>query len=150
MSMEIDFLSISNLEVKTKEEAILTLVDALEQADYLEDKVRFEKDILEREGKLSTYIGHEIGLPHAQSRGVNHPCVVIGKLSDPVRWTTDDEFVQIVFLIAVPEDNAGNLHLKVLSKLARWLMHEDFRMKLRVLDDAATVALLNKSVTEGN
>ncbi|MBC1482131.1 PTS transporter subunit EIIA [Listeria sp. FSL L7-1509] len=150
MSMKIDFLSISNLEVKTKEEAILALVDVLDQANYLGNKKLFEKDILEREATLSTYIGHEIGLPHAQSSGVERPCVVIGKLSQPVRWTTEDEFVQLVFLIAVPEENEGNLHLKVLSKLARLLMHDDFRTQLSELDDAATMALLNKSVKEDN
>lgn len=150
MSMKIDFLSISNIEVKTKEEAILALVDVLDQANYLGNKELFEKDILEREATLSTYIGHEIGLPHAQSSGVERPCVVIGKLSQPVRWTTEDEFAQLVFLIAVPEENEGNLHLKVLSKLARLLMHDDFRTQLSELDDAATMALLSKRVKEDN
>ncbi|EAG7474980.1 PTS sugar transporter subunit IIA, partial [Listeria monocytogenes] len=103
-----------------------------------------------RERTLSTYIGHEIGLPHAQSSGVKEPCVVVGKLSKPVKWTEEEEFVQIVFLIAVPRDNQNNLHLKVLSNLARLLMHEDFRTKLSKLDDIATVALLNKSVKEDN
>ncbi|MBK3913570.1 PTS sugar transporter subunit IIA [Listeria ivanovii] len=150
MGMKIDFLSISNIEVKTKEAAILQLVGTLDKASYLGDKALFEKNILERERELSTYIGHGIGLPHAQSSGVERPCVVIGKLSQPIRWTTDDEFVQIVFLIAVPENNSNNFHLKVLSKLARLLMHEDFRGKLSELDDTATVALLNKSVKEDN
>ncbi|EAC5024364.1 PTS sugar transporter subunit IIA [Listeria monocytogenes] len=150
MGVKIDFLSISNINVNTKEEAIVQLVNVLEKADYLADKSLFEQDILERERTLSTYIGHEIGLPHAQSRGVKEPCVVVGKLSKPVKWTEEEEFVQIVFLIAVPRDNQNNLHLKVLSNLARLLMHEDFRTKLSKLDDIATVALLNKSVKEDN
>ncbi|WP_417281244.1 PTS sugar transporter subunit IIA, partial [Clostridioides difficile] len=41
-------------------------------------------------------------MPHAQSSGVKEPCVVVGKLSKPVKWTEEEEFVQIVFLIAVP------------------------------------------------
>lgn len=105
MGVKIDFLSISNINVNTKEDAILQLVNVLEKADYLADKSLFEQDILERERTLSTYIGHEIGLPHAQSSGVKEPCVVVGKLSKPVKWTEEEEFVQIVFLIAVPRDN---------------------------------------------
>ncbi|HCW3148485.1 TPA: PTS sugar transporter subunit IIA [Listeria monocytogenes] len=150
MGVKIDFLSISNINVNTKEEAILQLVNILGKADYLADKSLFEQAILERERTLSTYIGHEIGLSHAQSSGVKEPCVVVGKLSKPVKWTEEEEFVQIVFLIAVPRDNQNNLHLKVLSNLARLLMHEDFRTKLSELDDTATVALLNKSVKEDN
>ncbi|EOC3085265.1 PTS sugar transporter subunit IIA [Listeria monocytogenes] len=150
MGVKIDFLSISNINVNTKEEAILQLVNILGKADYLADKSLFEQAILERERTLSTYIGYEIGLPHAQSSGVKEPCVVVGKLSNPVKWTEEEEFVQIVFLIAVPRDNQNNLHLKVLSNLARLLMHEDFRTKLSELDDTATVALLNKSVKEDN
>ncbi|EAG7073473.1 PTS sugar transporter subunit IIA [Listeria monocytogenes] len=150
MGVKIDFLSISNINVNTKEEAILQLVNILGKADYLADKSLFEQAVLERERTLFTYIGHEIGLPHAQSSGVKEPCVVVGKLSKPVKWTEEEEFVQIVFLIAVPRDNQNNLHLKVLSNLARLLMHEDFRTKLSELDDTATVALLNKSVKEDN
>lgn len=62
MGVKIDFLSISNINVNTKEEAILQLVNILGKADYLADKSLFEQAILERERTLSTYIGHEIGL----------------------------------------------------------------------------------------
>lgn len=36
----------------------------------------------------------------------------------------------MVFLIAVPDD-AGKQHLKLLSKLARAIMKEDFRVRLQ-------------------
>lgn len=41
MGVKIDFLSISNINVNTKEDAILQLVNVLEKADYLADKSLF-------------------------------------------------------------------------------------------------------------
>ena len=47
-----------------------------------------------------------------------------------IQWAEGEEATDLVFLIAVPE-GSGNQHLKILSKLARRLMKEDFRAQLR-------------------
>jgi len=41
----------------------------------------------------------------------------------------DGSLANLIFLIAVPSE-AGDLHLRMLSQLARSLMHEAFREKL--------------------
>jgi PTS system fructose-specific IIC component len=97
---------------------------------------------LAREEKSTTAVGHGVAIPHARTAGVSVPTLAFTRLSAPVDWEAPDgEPVDLVFLIAVPED-AGRQHLKILAKLARALMKEDFRESLRTADSAAQVVAL--------
>lgn len=42
----------------------------------------------------------------------------------------DDKPVNFVLALAVPDTEAGTTHLKILSKIARFLMDDEFTMKL--------------------
>lgn len=144
----IDFLVASELNAASKEDAIKILIEELEKNNYLNDKEKFYSDVLERESTFPTYIGDEIGLPHSQSVGVIKPCVVIGRFKNNIVWTEEKEYANLVFLIAVPKESQDNLHLKILSKLARLLMHEDFRDNIKNLEEDKLLVLLNKSMEE--
>ena len=148
MVEKIDFLIVSDLKSDSKKEVIKTIIDKLEQENYLNDKEKFFEDIIERESKYPTYIGHGIGLPHSQSMGVNIPCVAISRLKNSIDWTSEKEKVDTVFLIAVPKESKDNLHLKILAKLSRLLMHEDFRENVKNLEEKELLELLNKKIEE--
>ena len=51
----------------------------------------------------------------------------------------DGQPVQIVLLLAIPAADTTGAHMKVFAKLARKLMHEEFREKLTGASDAAAV-----------
>lgn len=86
---------------------------------------------LAREAQSTTAVGNGVAIPHARSAAVGVPTLAFGRLQTPVEWDApDSEPVDLVFLIAVPDD-AGKQHLKVLAKLARALMKDDFRESLR-------------------
>jgi fructose PTS system EIIA component len=142
----VDFLVVSDIEANNKEEVISTLVTNLDEQNYLYNKELFLKAVLEREYTLPTYIGHEIGLPHSQSEGVKASTVTVGRLATPVKWTDSGDEVKTVFMIAVPKENEDNLHLKILSKLARLLMHESFRNEVAIADPNDLVVMLNQKV----
>ncbi|PKG22979.1 PTS sugar transporter subunit IIA [Niallia nealsonii] len=142
----VDFLVVSNIAASSKEEVIKALVANLEEKNYLYSKAVFLNDVLERENTLSTYIGHEIGLPHSQSEGVKTPTVTVGRLAQPVKWTDEGDEVNTTFLISVPKKNEDSLHLKILSKLARLLMHESFRSEIRNIDEENLVEILNQKL----
>jgi PTS system fructose-specific IIA component len=142
----LDFLVVSDIKAKTKEEVIRTLVTNLDERNFLNNKEIFLKDVLERENQLPTYIGHEIGLPHNQSEGVKTSTVTVGRLANPVIWTDNGDEVKTVFLIAVPKQNEDNLHLKILSKLARLLMHDSFRNDISSAHQNVLVDMLNQKV----
>jgi len=69
-----------------------------------------------------------IAIPHAKSSGVNRPGVAFGRTTEPIDF--GDEKADLIFLIAAPEGE-HNLHVTVLSQLARRLVHERFRTALR-------------------
>jgi PTS system fructose-specific IIC component len=80
---------------------------------------------------------------------VSVPTLAFGRLQTPVEWDAPDgEPVDLVFLIAVPDD-AGKQHLKVLAKLARALMKEDFRESLRGASTPEEVVGLVKGLGVG-
>ncbi|HBF0843393.1 TPA: PTS sugar transporter subunit IIA [Clostridioides difficile] len=136
------------IHVNSKEEAIISLVNVVSKEGYLIDKNQFLEDVLKREETLSTYIGHGIGLPHSQSVGVKNSCITIGKLDTPIEWTEEGEKVDLIFLISVTKDNENNLHLKILSKLARLLMHESFRNQIRCSDEQTVYNLIKEKIEE--
>ena len=144
----VDYLVVSDINAISKHEVIHNLVTNLDEKNYLTSKDVFLHDVLERENTLPTYIGHEIGLPHNQSDGVKSSTVTVGRLAQPVQWTEDGDEVNTVFLISVPKNNEDNLHLTILSKLARWLMHEEFRNEVRNLDEEVLIDMLNQKVKE--
>lgn len=145
---KVDFLVLSDVRADSKNEAIKILINELGEKGYLNDKEQFYSDVLEREATFPTYIGNEIGLPHSQSIGVDKPCIIIGKLENDVVWTEEDEKADLIFLIAVPKENKDNLHLKILSKLARLLMHDDFRNSIRTLGKSELLNLLYTNMEE--
>lgn len=102
---------------------------------------------LAREAQSTTAVGNGVAIPHARSSAVSVPTLAFAKLTDPVDWDApDSEPVDLVFLIAVPED-AGKQHLKILAQLARALMKDDFRAALRGADSPDRVVdLVNDRV----
>lgn len=123
---------ILDLEAKSKNEILQKMVDVLDDNDYISDKDQFYKDVLKREEIFPTYLGYNIGIPHGKSNAVNHAGLCIARLKDYVQWDDNEENkVDFVILIAVKEKEDNNLHLKILAKLSRLLMHDDFRDLIR-------------------
>ncbi|MDN6900710.1 PTS sugar transporter subunit IIA [Oenococcus sicerae] len=118
------------IAAKSKQEAIESVSEAIFNQGYLTDLADFQRDVFEREQEVPTYIGHGIGLPHAKSVFVKNAVVGIGKLVAPVDWDKNKE-ADLVFMIAVPAKKGENLHLQILAKVSRLLMHETFRNNLR-------------------
>lgn len=141
LATRVDIETAFGIDVKTKDEAIKAVIHQLAQAGCLLDEERFTNDVFDREKELPTYIGYGFGLPHSQSNYVKQATIGIGRLKEPIIWT-DDKKVDFIFLIAVPYGGGENVHLKILAKLARLLMHDDFRDKLRSSSEAEVKALL--------
>ncbi|MMZ64796.1 PTS system mannose-specific EIIBCA component [compost metagenome] len=59
------------------------------------------------------------------------PRVVFGLKPEGVDWNSaDGEPAKLIFMIAVPAENKGNEHLKILQMLSRKLMDDNFREQL--------------------
>lgn len=134
MSPSIDDITSSNLvtldlEVNDRWEAIEALADLLDRDGRLTDRDLYVEAVKAREEETGgTAMEMGIAIPHAKSSGVERAGVAFGRIGSPVQF--GEEKADLVFLIAAPEGES-DLHVKVLSQLARRLVHERFRTALR-------------------
>lgn len=119
------------LEAKTKTECIEKMAGWLLEAGALTDKESYIETVLRREQQGTTGIGFKVAIPHGKSKSVKEPCLAFARLKEPVQWQSlDGDPVSLVFLIAVPEKQAGTEHLQILAAISRKLIHEEFRDQL--------------------
>jgi len=86
--------------------------------------------VVRREQELSTGIGFGVAIPHGKSPTAKELAVVAGVAATPVPFDSlDGQPVRLFFLIVGPEASAGQ-HVKVLSRIARLIRHQDLRERL--------------------
>lgn len=121
----------TNVQAASKESVIDEMIEKLDQAGAINSKRKFKKAIMKREKESTTGIGFSIAIPHGKSKAVTKPSVVFGLKKAGVDWESfDGTPAQLIFMIAVPEESAGNEHLKILQMLSRKLMNEEYREQL--------------------
>ncbi|TNV21011.1 phosphoenolpyruvate--protein phosphotransferase [Buttiauxella sp. B2] len=129
--------------VNSKEEAIKLLTDNLEVQQRAISGSQVERAIWEREAVFSTALGFSVAIPHCKSPHVSHSSISLLRANSPVSWGEGID-VQLVIMLTVNEQEQNN-HMKIFSRLARKLMHSDFREQLQTLSDAATLTDLLSS-----
>lgn len=129
-----------DLETNEKIETIGYLAQLAK--DRLIDVNKYIEDVKKREAISTTGIGDGVAIPHAKSKWVRVPTVIVGKSKRGIEWESlDDEKVNMVFLIAVP-DGEGNEHLKILQILAVSLMDDEFREEIEKTTDKLVIEKL--------
>lgn len=135
------------LAVSSQAECLRVMIEGMEKAGFVNDKAVYLAAVNEREQKGSTGIGFGVAIPHGKSSGVAAAGLAFARLAKPIDWNSlDGNPVQIVFLIGVPEKDAGNEHMKILIALSRKLIHEDFRKKLLAVNTAAELYAVLQSI----
>ncbi|HWY70155.1 MAG TPA: phosphoenolpyruvate--protein phosphotransferase [Terriglobales bacterium] len=133
-------LVIVGSDSESKEEAIRELIDSLFIAGRTENPDRLEEVVWAREAAYSTGLGHGFAIPHCRSDLITANSIAVLKLQRPIEWNSlDGKPVQMVVLLAVHESDANNSHMKMLAKLARKLMNEEFRDHLMKLNDSGSI-----------
>lgn len=134
-------------DYKTKEEVIEKVAELFEKDHKLNDLPKYIQAVKDREAEVSTNMGDFIGMPHARCEAVKEAGLAFIRLKEPIEWDENGE-VSIVFQIAVPE-SGGNLHLQILSKLARKLIYDEFKEKLFNVKSKKELLLLIEEATGG-
>ncbi|MGL5124246.1 MAG: PTS fructose transporter subunit EIIC [Fusobacteriaceae bacterium] len=112
-----------------KEEVIKELVNLLDKEGILESKDEFYKVVMERESISPTGLEEGLAIPHGKSKTVRKPKIAIARLTNKINtWESVDEDnkVDLVFLIAIPDLEKGTTHIEVLSQLTTTFMTEGF------------------------
>lgn len=88
-----------------------------------------------------------VAIPHAKHAGVTRASVAFGRSANRLDFgAADGTGADLVFLIAAPE-GADDIHVRVLSRLARRLIHESFRTSLREAgSDRTVVDIIHREV----
>lgn len=130
------------LDVDTRDEALIALVDLVDQAGYLHDKQAFYQFILEREKIVSTGIGMGVAIPHAKLSDYDNFFIAIGISSKPIYWNAlDGSPVRIIFMIGGPDDKQTE-YLQILSRLTDAIKDEERRKKLLTLNTPTAIIQL--------
>jgi fructose-specific phosphotransferase system IIA component len=129
-------LIILDLHADTRDDVIREMADRLVAQGRVNDRGRYVDEVLKREAEGGG-TGMEMGvaIPHAKSDAVSNASVAFARSSAGIDFGGDsDEPSTLVFLIAAPA-GGDDLHIRLLARLSRRLIHESFRQKLH---DAST------------
>ncbi|MFR7590981.1 MAG: PTS sugar transporter subunit IIA [Longibaculum sp.] len=136
-----------DIDKENKDQVILSLISILDKKGSITSEERFYQDVLAREKICPTLIGFEIALPHGRTENVLKPSLCFGRLMHPVVWDEQtNEKVRFVILIAVPQKGTTDAYMKMISALARQLMHEDYRTILTHGSQEEVFELLNETI----
>ncbi|TFC47380.1 PTS fructose transporter subunit IIABC [Cryobacterium shii] len=117
---------------------IRTLAGLMTTTGRVSDVAAVAQAAFTREEHGTTGIGDGIAIPHAKSDGVTSPVIAFARSRNGIDWgSSDGSKATLIFLIAVPEADAGTEHLRVLAQLSRALMKPAFRAAIQ---SAATPA----------
>ena len=121
-------------------EAIKELCDLLELGGRVQDSPALEEAVWRREQAYATDLGFGFAIPHGKAAAVKAASIAFLRPRRPFKWLNKDAApVRGVLLIAVPAAAKGDEHLRLIARLSRSLMHEDFREKLLAAEDPEIV-----------
>lgn len=121
----------TQLTATSRDGVIDEMIEKLNSHGALNSPSQFKQAILHREQESSTGIGMNIAVPHGKSNAVIKPRVVFGIKQEGIDWNSiDGSSAKLIFMIAIPAENKGNEHLKILQMLSRKLMDDDYRDRL--------------------
>lgn len=120
-----------NTSIQTKDDCFKFISEKAKALQLVSDSDSLYQSLWKRENEISTGFTDGIAIPHAQDVCVLKPAILFIKNNCGIDWKSlDDKLIHIVISIIVPANSECNLHLILLSKLAKKLMDEDFRAHL--------------------
>jgi len=130
----------TNLKNNNKFPVIEELLDLLAQNGKVADRELALKDVLAREGYLSTGLENGIAIPHAKTDGVDQLLIAFGIKKEGLDFASlDGKPAQLIFLVLSPRDVAGP-HIQTLAIISRALKEEATRRALLQVSSAAEAA----------
>lgn len=117
---------VMDFEGETKADVLNKVAELGFERGIADSKEQILEGLLERESLLPTGVGKKVVIPHCKSVNIKQPSVFVMRLKHEVDWeSADEDQAKLVLGILVP-DSSSNLHLKILSKLAKNLLKDDF------------------------
>lgn len=136
-------------KVSKKEDIINLALDLANKSGKINNFEVAKNEVFKRESIMSTGIGNGIALPHAKTNAVDNLIGAFITLENPANFDSlDDSKVNMVFLLLGQDSNVG-IHLRLLSKISRYLNNDLFKSQLLALETPEEVLeLFNKYESE--
>ncbi|BBQ86128.1 TPA: phosphoenolpyruvate--protein phosphotransferase [Kluyvera ascorbata] len=125
---------------RSKEEVLKGMTDNLLLAGRCRYPRKLEADLWAREAVFSTGLGFSFAIPHSKSEHIEQSTISVARLPAPVTW--GDEEAQFIIMLTLNKHAAGDQHMRIFSRLARRIMHEEFRNSLVNAASADAIASL--------
>jgi mannitol/fructose-specific phosphotransferase system IIA component (Ntr-type) len=141
---------IPELKAKTRDEAIVELVESLAGAGAIPKKSVKEiiKAIMTREAQATTGIGKGVALPHAKLKGIKKPIGTIGRSSEGIDFSAlDSKPVYSVILLMSSPDNPDE-HLQAMETIFKHVQRDIFRKFLRQSETKEAIVDLIREADE--
>ena len=124
----------------TRDEAFLYIAEKACGLGLATDAPAVVEALNAREAEGSTGMMNGFAIPHCRCAAVKTPSVLVVKFAGHVDWKTmDKSSVRVAVALLIPDDGVGNEHLRLLSKIAVLLMHDDFCDKVKASTNATEI-----------
>lgn len=122
-----------DVEATTKQEVLDYIVTIASKYSISDSQEGLLEDLNKRELEFPTGLQDGFAIPHTRSKHVLKPSILFLRTKQGIEWgTMDDKKVNYLFVLLVPKENEGNLHLQMISKLATCLLEDDFKEVVKV------------------
>jgi fructose-specific phosphotransferase system IIA component len=121
----------AGLKARTKRDALVELVDLLEDAYGIRSQGEILDRVLRREAMMSTGIGNGVAIPHGKAKAVDRMLAACAISREGVEFESADGEPAHIFILLVSPETVGASHVKVLANISRVLKEESVRKMLR-------------------
>ena len=119
------------LEAQTKREAIVELVELLEEGHGVSSQGEILDRVIRRETMMTTGIGNGVAIPHGKARAVDRMMAACAVSPEGVDFESEDGQPVYLFVLFVSPESATTQHIRALANLSRLLKEESVRRSLR-------------------
>lgn len=120
-----------NNSIANQEEAFALIAQKYLDLGCATNYKKVLKGLHKREKEGSTGFNDGIAIPHAKIKNITKPGVFVFTFMNGLEWNSiDGSLVKVAIALAIPDQNADETHLKILSSIARQLINDNFRQKL--------------------
>lgn len=132
---------------KTQTEILAELASMAQSLDLVTDSAPLVHDYQEREKESTTGFGNGVAIPHAKSNNVKAATILFVRSTSEIEWhSLDGKPVDTFISLLVPADE-GDVHLKLLARLSRKLVHKDFVEILKQGDAQEVLNAINLAIS---
>jgi len=136
---------------ESRDAAIEALAEQLNQQGKLHNKEEYLKAVFAREEQGPTALGEGLAVPHGKTDAVKEAAFAVATLKQDLKWKglDEEEDVNLIFLIAIPNAEAGSTHMHLLTELTTTLVDDDVRQAvLNATNVEQILELLGKSESQ--